>query len=113
MTCHPDIRTPPHSFTTGEFLLAPEGCCPPSSRTISPMGAEHEVGAGAQGSVQDAAILPGSLLLSLGQDFSASRWEWAAALFDCYLFMAASQYPFQPGQEAICEEVGHVSGKPL
>lgn len=31
--------------------------------------------------------------------FVASRWEWAAALFDCYLFMAASQYSVQPGQE--------------
>lgn len=33
-------------------------------------GCEDEAGIGAQGMVQDAAIRPSSLLLSLGQDFS-------------------------------------------
>lgn len=33
-------------------------------------GAKHAAGAGARGTVQDTAILPSSLLLSLGQGFS-------------------------------------------
>ena len=53
-----------------QFLPAQERCCPPNSCANSAMGAKHEAGADAQGTVQDAAILPSSLFLSLGQDFS-------------------------------------------
>lgn len=52
-----------------QFLLAQERCCPPNSCANGTLGAEHEAGADAQGMVQDAAILPSSLLLLLGQDF--------------------------------------------
>lgn len=71
------------------------------------MGAQRDAGAGAgaQRAAQDAAILPQLSLAFTRAGFVASRWEWAAALFDCYLFMAVAQYSVQAGQEAICRRL--------